>query len=121
MNAQQALDLLSPIPPEDFITITFSKKSVNKCCAIGHLVRLTSSDPDDYSITNCMDLHTEKENAQMVYKFRKATERYLEKVHKVSNESIASVNNWDQTNGYNEDNPKDRVIHLLTDMVAAGY
>lgn len=49
-----------------------------------------------------------------------STREFLEKYHN-EQENIISVNDHDNINGYNEDNPKDRAVHLLTEMVAAGY
>jgi len=36
-------------------------------------------------------------------------------------QDITTVNNYTGCNGYNEPVTKDRVMHLLTDMIAAGY
>jgi hypothetical protein len=111
MDAQEARNLLLPIPKEDFITFAFSNE-IDKCCAIGHLQRLSSSDKDDYSFANCADNHSSP--------FRDLSYGYIKKTYGV-HYSIASVNNSDTINGYNESHPKDRVIHLLDDMITAGY
>ena len=108
--AQEALRLLLPIPKEDFITDDFTDK-VGKCCAIGHIVRLKSDDPTDYS--NCDDYDCK-------IPIRRVSREFIEKTHNISYTNIATVNNIEGINGYIEDNPKDRVIHLLEDMVAAG-
>jgi len=55
MNAREAKELLQPIPNEDFIRSEYSDE-IGKCCAIGHLIRLKSEDPSDFSIENCTDL-----------------------------------------------------------------
>lgn len=115
MKAQQALDLLSPIPKEDFIESLYTDGK-NKCCAIGHLCRLTK-DPTDYHWSNCSEHYHDN-----VFKFaRVSVEKFLTEQHNLAYKDLASINNWAIFNGYNEDNPKDRVVHLLTDMIKAGY
>lgn len=111
--AQKALRLLTPIPTEDFISDNYTDE-IGKCCGIGHYVRATSQDPSDYSVKNCSD---------SVHKspIRIASRRFLEKKHNVQFKDLAEVNNYNTTNGYTESRTKDRVIHLLTDMVEAGY
>jgi len=112
--AQEALRLLIPIPKEEFITDTYTDGK-GKCCAIGHMQRLQSMDPSDYSSYNCSDFLAEQP-------IRSASRKYLSDIHNIHGHNIASVNNGDLTiNGYTEPEIKDRVIHLLTDMVAAGY
>jgi hypothetical protein len=112
LTASKALELLKDIPEEDFITKTFTDGQ-GKCCAIGHLQRLTSQDPTDYSFRNCNEVIR-------VNPIRKISEEYITKVHSTFAD-IASVNNEDTVNGYNEDTPKKRVLHLLEDMIKAGY
>ena len=45
--AQEALELLSSVPAEDFIRGSFTNE-IDKCCAIGHYHRLKSNDPTNY-------------------------------------------------------------------------
>lgn len=116
MNAKQALELLLPIPKENFITGKFTDEE-SCCCAVGHLVRLSSDDPSDYSRENCNDTY----NLTDVSHVRDKSEFFLKEKYKISNADMATVNNYDGINGYNEDNPKDRVIHLLNDMIEAGH
>lgn len=111
--AQEALRLLTPIPAEDFITGKFSDGR-GKCCAIGHIKRLQSNNPSDYSSFNCAEINR-------VHPIRSVSAVYLKDVHNAApHANIASVNNND-INGYTEPVIKDRVIHLLNDMIAAGY
>lgn len=113
--AQEALRLLIPIPAEDFITDKFTDEE-GKCCAIGHIKRLKSYDPSNYSSDNCSDMFTEDAA------IRTASVKYLRDVHNAAwSANIASVNNNNDINGYTEPVIKDRVIHLLNDMIAAGY
>ncbi len=115
MNATKAKELLSPIPKEDFIISAFSDGK-GKCCAIGHLVRLQSEDPKDY-----VQFLGEGHNTPIYSFARVYTRKFLEKYHKVYSRNLASVNNSDSINGYTEDNPKDRIMHLLDDMIEKGY
>lgn len=113
--AQEALRLLTPIPKEEFITQLFTDGE-GRCCAIGHIKRLQSDNPSDYSSDNCSD------NLTADIPIRTASTKYLKEVHNARYwASIASVNNNNNINGYTEPEIKDRVIHLLNDMVAAGY
>lgn len=111
--AQKALRLLIPIPKEDFIPGRFTDGE-GKCCAIGHMQRLQSMDPSNYSSANCSDFLVNQP-------IRSASREYLGDVHNFPGCNIASVNNDNAINGYTEPEIKDRVIHLLTDMVVAGY
>ena len=127
MNATQAKELLLPIAKEDFLLDKFTNK-INKCCAIGHLVRLTSDNPSDYTTENCVDFDLSdfpiinpKEGAEEVHDFaRTKVNKFLLKEYD-EDENLATVNNCDLVNGYNQDNPKDRVIALLDDMIKSGY
>ena len=48
----QLIGLLEKIPDDDFIKFAITDE-VSRCCAVGHLVRLKSKDPNDYSFKNC--------------------------------------------------------------------
>jgi hypothetical protein len=109
MKAQKALDLLLPIPTEDFITTMFNDYS-SKCCAIGHLVRLTTGDPTDYE----RDLWDSVDSE--AFNLRESSTRFMQGVG-----GIARVNNINTVEPYTEDTSKARVVHLLEDMIKAGY
>lgn len=111
--AQKALRLLSTVPKEDFINGRFSD-GIGKCCAIGHFERLTSKNSNDYSENNCV------EKNQIESPLRNLSNQFLRKKHNLNFENIATVNNYNDVNGYTEPEIKDRVIHLLTDMVGEG-
>lgn len=115
MNATQAKNLLMPIPKEDFITNQYSDRK-GKCCAIGHLVRLESADPNDYSTDNCADTDGGR---WFSHPIRKVTKSFIKTTHGDLGD-ISDVNNHTEINGYTEGNPKDRVMHLLDDMIEAG-
>lgn len=114
INTKQAIDLLSKVPEEEFITGIFTDGR-NKCCAIGHLMRLTSADPDDYTYNNCSD------RLGHPISVREASEKFIHNVYNQEGFSIADVNNTFAVNGYTEETPKARVLHLLRDMNAAGF
>ena len=117
MNALEARELLLPIPKDEFLTGKFTDYE-GKCCAIGHLVRLKSKDPNNYD----QNLTDGKWGwACEVEDFaREKVREYNGKKHDAY-EDLAVVNNRPEVNGYTQDNPKDRVIALLNDMIADGY
>lgn len=110
MDAKQALELLEPIPAKDFITDRFTDEH-SKCCVVGHLQRLTSKDPNNYSSYNCSD--------DCANPVRTKSEEFLRKKG-FPGYNIATVNNH-AVNGYKQKRIKTRVIHLLKDMIKAGY
>lgn len=109
--AQEALEILEPIPHDQWTTDMYHNEDQTQCCAIGHFNRAKSGKPD-YSEAEA--LLREKS-----YKFLTASGIIIPT--KYATIDIVSVNDDDFIKGYNEDNPKDRVIHLLKDMVEAGY
>lgn len=115
--AQKALRLLSPIPADQWCTDKYSD-GVNSCCARGHLNRLTSPfDPNNYSRDSC---GVGWGNTPIL---TTAVREFFEKQYNIKEffELLAAVNDDNDIAIYTEETPKDRVIHLLTDMVAAGY
>ena len=114
MNSLEAKELLLPIPQNDFLLHKYSDGH-GKCCAIGHLVRLKSKDPLNYKQWCGDEDESEVENF-----VREQVGKYICETH---NESacLARVNNRNTINGYTQDNPKDRVIALLNDMIKDGY
>jgi hypothetical protein len=52
--AQKALRLISSVPQDEFMPYDFTNGE-NKCCVVGHYMRLTSNNPTDYSKQNCDD------------------------------------------------------------------
>ena len=106
MNATKALKLLKPIPANEWIIDDYTD-NIGKCCAIGHLVRLTNEDPTDYSRYKCYTNHGDK-----VYDFvRHEVKSFISTKHGLSAD-LASVNNDNDVNGYNQKKPKTRVIKI---------
>lgn len=52
---------------------------------------------------------------------RQLTEKFLRDKHGLEGTDISSVNNGPYVNGYTEPKIKDRVMHLINDMIEAGY
>lgn len=126
MNATEVKNLLTPVPTEDFITTNFTDE-VSKCCVIGHLARLTSDEPNNFSLGNCADveyflwMHEPIEAKIDVYNFaRKKVNGFLGEDENGNYTTLAEVNNR-PIGKYNQETPKERVIALLDDMIEAGY
>lgn len=117
MNATKAKELLLPIPKEDFLLGRFSDEE-GKCCAVGHLIRLTSKKPNDYSSYNCWDFNDIRYEPVGVF-CRDTIRKFIKNKHKETGD-LSIVNNKNTINGYNQDNPKDRVIALFDDMIKEG-
>tara|TARA_R110000796_G_scaffold134716_1_gene250500 strand:+ start:2969 stop:3319 length:351 start_codon:yes stop_codon:yes gene_type:complete len=112
MNAQLAKQLLEPIAKKDFLERLYTDK-FSKCCGIGHLVRLTSLDPNNFSLT-CSDFMSGGRVREFV---RGEVSNFLLKAHGEIGD-LSTVNNGTSINRYTQDNPKDRIIALLDDMIA---
>jgi len=91
--ATKILELLSPIPEEQWITGGYTNHS-SGCCAKGHLCRLLSDDPSDYSRRNCASqLHNE--------------------LCSIPLSMVNDGGDW----GYQQATPKARVIAYLNDII----
>ncbi len=108
LTPKKAIEMLTPIPKEEFTTGVFSRPSVKQCCAMGHLRRLLSKNPDNYSAANDFN--------KKVNKLDDKVQEYTKKKHGYAY-GIPSINDRDDINGYNEDNPKDRIMHVLKEML----
>ena len=110
--AQQALDILTPIPVDHFITGKYSGNDGYNGqfhCAMGFFnLAVNKNDHPTYAV------HSDVE-----FVLRKASREFIRSKGILGSADIIVVN--DRPVGeYNESNPKDRVIHLLNDMIAAG-
>ena len=107
---------LEDIPNDNFIHGLYTD-GVNKCCVLGHYNRLSSENPDDYRYTNCAGVkRTEKSGEDL----REQSHNFL-RTNPLFGHSIASVNNTNGIGPYNEETIKERVMHLLSDMIEGGY
>jgi len=119
-TAKQIKDILEPIPAELFQTDYYGHNDSfggnnngptdNGCsCALGHIHR---------------HFYPHNKAAQgdgCGFGARQLTNRYLSDKHRIFGASIATVNNEQIINGYTEPEIKDRVMHLLDDMIRDGY
>lgn len=105
--AQQALDLLSPIPEDDFIKFKFTD-NLSKCCTLGHLSRICSDNPENYSMENCekLDMDFISKISDFVYKCE------------LDVKGIVDVNDFSYKG---KTTSKSRAIQFFTDMAKAGY
>lgn len=104
---------LSAIPEDEFDMYVYTN-STNKCCAVGHLQRLDSPNPNDYTASNCSDYATHRLGTEI----RELSRRFLKK-EKGLYQDITDVNNRDVP-FYNQFTVKERVLALLTDMLNYG-
>lgn len=109
-KAQEAYRLLKDIPEDQWLTARFSN-GIDKCCGVGHLKRLKSKNPSDYSINNCCDLLIFDDS-----NFRFHNECNLMYV----DGNLASINNG-ETLKYQQPTPKQRVMAFLEDAIRLGY
>jgi hypothetical protein len=118
--AQIALQLLSPIPSENFISGKFTNE-IDKCCIIGHWTRLTSKNPNDYSSTNCIDVLIPKKEKRK-RNLRKHLEPILGDISLINNYTgFSSKDDVDSPLTFNQQTPKDRSIAALKYAIKKGY
>jgi len=115
--AQKAYRLLSTIPSENWLTGAFTNQK-NSCCARGHIMRLSSNNPEDYTFDNCKyNSFIDDALILSVMSFLKNKRDFI-----CINEPLSSINDNDYNlDIYTEKTPKERILHLLTDMIEAGY
>lgn len=106
-KASEVKAIIEPIPNEEFITGKFMN-SRGQSCFLGHINRTISLSGDANEDFNGFGT-------------RELTAKFLREIHGSNYLDGTHVNNWNDINGYNEDNPKDRVMHLVNDMIKAGY
>lgn len=112
INAKKALEIIEPIPAEQFCTGVFDNE-MGQCCVIGHICKaLTANTGGGYN----GDAYADYDG----FGIRGLSREFIKKHHNIP-DSIASVNNNIDVNGYTEPVIKDRVVHLLKDMILAGY
>lgn len=98
---RDAHEKLVDVPDDLWCQGRFSYEGKN--CAVGHLMRIESSNPEDTSHDNCND------NA-VSHPIRKLSRRFL------FDEGIATVNNGHSVK-YKQSHPKQRVLQLFEDMM----
>ena len=112
--AAHALRILAPIPESKWIVDKFTDEK-ERCCALGHYMRLKSENVNDYSLWNCKD--HDNCDLRLLSKDFLSSKGY-------ENIDISYINNCEYIEvyiEYDDPTPKQRVLHLLNDMVKAGY
>lgn len=115
--AQKAKRLLEPIPDVNWCMFKHTN-SKDQCCGRGHLYRILSDNPNDYTLNNLMEATRKIIDGISVKDWVLKFENY---VYKVSGNVGFVVVNDTQNTKYQESTPKARVLHLLDDMIKAGY
>lgn len=116
---QLALEVLEPIPEDQFCTGEYWDRETNQCCSLGHFNRLTSSNPGNYLHSNGNWRGSrEVELRSLVSKFLTEKGNFDDRGVTVS---ITTVNDRPLISEYKQKTPKKRVVKLLTDMVNQGY
>lgn len=112
--AQKAKRLLEPIPENLWIKFEYTDE-IEKCCAFGHLNRLTSGYFNDFSYENCG--YNPKEN-----KLRDISSQFILQNLGFDKIDLADVNNGNRGAEviYPQQTERGRVLALLNDMIAAG-
>jgi len=118
---QKTLDQVNGIPSEQIITSHFSN-GVDKCCVVGHLVRLASENPSDYSVENCRDFHWNGGlNTSKMLPIRGLVAKFVDPRYPnpidPGAQCISYVNNG-MSSKYEQATPKERVVAVLEDMLA---
>jgi hypothetical protein len=122
MTAQEALDIILPIPAEKFMLGRYGDDKGNSC-VLGHIHRVKTGDPEDY-MGDCNGFGLRERSTLFMMNTHPDIKKYFDMSDDDTIETvpdIADINNEAIYNGYTEENIKDRVVHFLTDMVAAGY
>lgn len=108
--AQKAYRLLKDIPSNQW-GIGIVDSNNRTCCLLGHYQRMTTN-PDIYEY----DFLEKGYRSELAVSGR----NFLQKIHSIDHE-VFSVNDSTNVNGYIEPEIKDRCMHLLQDMIKAGY
>lgn len=118
--AKTVLDMVIDIPAKNWTTGSFSNGK-NKCCLHGHIMRLSSDDPNDFSLDNCSDRKARNNTGSNIStKLRAVSRKFLDLNPELWWVDSSSINNGDRVE-YPQKTPKPRSIKLLKDMIKAGY
>ena len=105
-TAQQIKDIIEPIPAEKFICSVYGDKEGN-CCFLGHIHVALSPNKSYFGDDNG-------------YGARQLTRKFLIEKHGINTDG-SDVNNYETINGYTEPVIKDRIMHLIEDMITANF
>ena len=134
MNLQKIRDLVASVPTEDFIENIFTDET-GKCCLVGHVSRLLSKDPTDYSIGNCNPHRTENYEAKelielshhLLLKKGVTNQQLNNEKAKGGNfyitlrDAVFAINNGFATDIYQQESVKERGLALLDDLIADSH
>ena len=112
ITPEKALELIKPLKPSEFIEMAYSDGK-GKCCVMGHITRLTSDNPTDYSIKNCDAMKAER-----LKELRQKANRILKDESFYSISKLAIINNGGNSN-YPQKTIKGRVVAALKDIIKA--
>lgn len=115
LTASQVKEILEPIPNELFIAGAYyysEGRQPEKCCSIGHIRKVLSGVEKYDSIT--------PESCALSNTFRNKSERFIRNKYDLESFDIVTVNDSEVVNNYTEPEIKNRVMHLLDDMIKAG-
>jgi len=108
-----ALKVVEATKPEEWTIYQISNEH-GQCCFLGHIAKSYGKNVENMGTSNVLLIpEVEKIDEKIV--------KYCEKKH---NEHIAHSHNINDTlavNGYNEEHPRDRMLHVLRDMKADGW
>jgi hypothetical protein len=119
-KAQQIKDIIEPIPADMFIPFNYGEdNNGKKSCFLGHIHRKLNKSK---KILGCIYVNDPNDSFgdENGYGARQLTTNFLAEKHGIYANG-ATVNNYNNINGYTEPVIKDRVMHLINDMIAEGY
>lgn len=96
--------IIEPIPADKFITGIYYNSYTHCACSLGY-------------INHWFNVKEEREYEEVCEYY--STSNYQSDVRNFV-QNIVDVNDTDEVNGYTESTPKERVMHLFDDMIAAG-
>lgn len=121
--AQEAYRLLKDVDTNIWIEM-FMSNGCGVGCALGQYNRLKSKDITDFSEQNMAERYMVSPPS---INLREISTEFLHKKYNLTRVKvgeliidIATINNG-HFEDYQESTPKERVLHLLTDMIEAGY
>lgn len=106
LTAKDALELLEPIPEEQFITGDYWDGK-NGCCTVGHLRRLLSPDKSDYNYAHHSNAIVSNFSNKVAAFIRETTTYFG---------GVVTVNDRTLISKWNDPTSKQRVVHLFKDM-----
>ncbi len=111
-TAQKVLRIVENTPDTKWTTGKVKEKLTGNCCVLGHIAEAEGIIPRDTTqvIAVC----------KLAAEINKSTTKFMKEKHSIYIE-IYYINDRDGYNGYNEKHPKERITHLLKDMIKAGY